>query len=390
MDTLRGAMVGASLVVGMAAADAGLAAQAAARAVVPARAQVRHLRKASLVDERIFGQQAEVLSIVIPSDWTFQGSFTVDLPSFRWCPENAFTSLLLAESPDKQVAYALYSPLQTMDFRNPILAEDARRRQAMGQGFCVQHPAVDLPTFVAEALVPRHHPGARVLRVEPAPQLQQGVRKQLAALQLPPNMRISGDAADVVIGYSVGGKPVEEHVFVVGGWRSEGAFGQPTADLVYSNYTPVFGLRVPVGQFARYQQQFADIIASSRLNAHYYAAVVEAVMAQRQAIFNNFIDEIRQTSAIWRKSWEASNNASKQAEAAKSKERAFDVAGAWSDTTLDVQDYKDSNGDTVQLSGGYNHVFSNGNGDYIQTNDPSYDPAVATGKAWQPITAIPR
>ena len=56
---------------------------------------------------------------------------------------------------------------------------------------------------------------------------------------------------------------------------------------------------------------------------------------------------------------------------------------------MDVEG-KDANGETVQLTGGYNHVFSNRNGEYIQTNDPSYNPAVATGGNWESIAAIPR
>lgn len=160
--------------------------------------------------------------------------------------------------------------------------------------------------------------------------------------------------------------------------------------MIYSVYRPVLGLRVPAGQFRKHQQTFANLIASTRANVRFYAAIGEVVSTMRGYIFNNMIGQIRRESDLWRSAWQAANSPARQSEAAKAQRQSYDVAGAWSDTVLDVQNYKDSNGETVQLGGGYHHVFSNGNGEYIQTNDPSYDPAVATGNRWQQIDALPR
>lgn len=356
-----------------------------------AAAQVIRLRKAVLVDENIFGQRSEALSLLVPADWAFKGGIAVDYNTFRWCPENAFSGGFQAQSADGRVAIAAYPAMQTMHFQNPLLAEDARRRAQMGQGFCPQRPPSSLAQFVEQVLLPAVRPGARVLGAEPVPVLQQNIRQQLAALALPPGMSVNGDAAEVVIGYEVQGKPVEEHIYLIGSWRGERTgLGGAGPDVIYSTYTPIIGLRAPAGQFRQHQQQFARIIATMRGNPHFLAAVIAAVQQQRTNIFNNWMGEIRATSAIWRQAWEAASSAAKQKEAAAQQRQSFDVAGAWSDTVLDVQDYKDANGETVQLSGGYNHVFSNRNGEYIQTNDPSYDPAVATGGNWQAITAIPR
>lgn len=353
--------------------------------------EVIRLRKVSIVDQQVFGRRAEVVSMLVPADWTFKGGYPVDYNAFRWCPENAFAGGFQAQSADGRIAIAAYPSMQTMHFQNPMLAEDARRRTQMGQGFCPQRPASSLGQFVEQVLVPVMRPGARVLGVEPVPVLQQNIRRQIAALALPPGMTVNGDAAEVVIGYEVQGQQVEEHIYVVGSWRGESAgMGSRGPDVIYSLYTPIIGLRAPAGQFKRHQQQFANIIATMRGNPQYLAAVIAAVQQQRANIFNNWIGEIRATSQIWQRSWEAANNATKQKEAAAQQRQSYDVAGAWSDTVLDVQNYKDTNGQTVQLSGGYSHVFSNRNGEYIQTNDPSYNPSVATGGNWESIAAIQR
>ena len=392
-------MTNRNLILGAAALAACLAfTPADANAATPApaarsrpQAEVIRLKKAAIIDEQTFGRRAEVVSMLIPADWSLKGGYPVDFNAFRWCPENAFAGGFQAQSADGRLAIAAYPAMQTIHFQNPLLAEDARRRAQMGQGFCPQRPPSNLGQFVEQVLVPTMRPGARVLGVEPVPVLQQNIRRQIASMALPPNMSMNGDAAEVVIGYEVQGQQVEEHIYVVGGWRGESAgMGSAGPDTIYSLYTPIIGLRVPAGQFKRHQQQFANIIATMRGNPQYLAAVIAAVQQQRTNIFNNWMGEIRATSAIWRQSWEAANNAAKQKEAAAQQRQSYDVAGAWSDTVLDVQNYKDANGETVQLTGGYNHVFSNRNGEYIQTNDPSYNPAVATGGNWESIAAIPR
>jgi hypothetical protein len=357
----------------------------------PPRAEAVRLRRVEVVDEALFSRRAEVVSMLIPVDWSFEGGFALDINVFRWCPENAFTGRFQAQSPDGSIGIAAFPALQTLHFQNPLLAEDARRRAQMGQGFCQMRPPLGIGQFVEQVLVPVFRPGARVLRVEPAAVLQQNIRRQLGALQLPSNLRVNGDAAEVVIGYALNGRDVEEHIYVIGGWRAESTGGGTAVpDVIYSVYTPVIGLRVPAGQFKRHQRQFANIIATMRGDARFHAAVAESVQQQRASIFNNFIGEIRATSAIWRAAWESAGSAARQKEAATAQRQTRDVAGAWSDTVLDVQNYTDTNGETVQLSGGYSHVFSNRNGEYIQTNDPSYDPAVATGERWEAIRAIPR
>jgi hypothetical protein len=370
--------------------EAHAAAQAAA-AQVKSRADVVRLRRVAVTDSAIFSRPVETASLLIPADWSFEGNIPFDLRSFQWCPENAFSPRMQAQSSSGEVGVATFPAFQTMTFRNPILAEDARRRVQMGQGFCPQREPMSMTQFVEQVLVPVFRPGSRVLGVEPVASLQRKVQQQLAATPMPPNARANADAAEVVIGYVYKGKQVEEHIYVVGGWRGESVTpGSSNADVIFSLYTPLIGLRVPAGQFQQYKQQFANIIASIKPNWHFYAAVGLAIQQQRSNIFNNFIAEIQRSSQIWRASWEAANSATKQREAAASQSQSVDVAGSWSDTILDVQNYKDANGETVQLSGGYNHVYSNRNGEYIQTNDPSYDPNIAAGGQWQAIEAMRR
>lgn len=148
-------------------------------------ANVVHLRKVQLLDDGIFGQRQEVLSMLIPMDWTFQASLNANDSLFASCPENAFQQRLQAESRDRLLGYALFPMLQTMYFQNPLLAEDARRRAAMGLRLCRQQQPMNLSQFVEQVLVPGFRPGARVLRTEPWRDWQQKIQREIADLQLP-------------------------------------------------------------------------------------------------------------------------------------------------------------------------------------------------------------
>ena len=57
---------------------------------------------------------------------------------------------------------------------------------------------------------------------------------------------------------------------------------------------------------------------------------------------------------------------------------------------LETEDFRDRNGETVRLSSHFNHVYSNGQGEYILSNDALSHPAVELGQDWQAITPIGR
>lgn len=52
---------------------------------------------------------------------------------------------------------------------------------------------------------------------------------------------------------------------------------------------------------------------------------------------------------------------------------------------LDQQDYKDSSGNVVTLPSAYTHSWTNGNGEYILNDDPTFDPKGIDFSTWQQL-----
>jgi hypothetical protein len=50
---------------------------------------------------------------------------------------------------------------------------------------------------------------------------------------------------------------------------------------------------------------------------------------------------------------------------------------------LDQQDYHDPSGSIVTLPNAYSHAWANGDGDYLRSSDPTFDPRGSGGGDWQ-------
>jgi len=54
-----------------------------------------------------------------------------------------------------------------------------------------------------------------------------------------------------------------------------------------------------------------------------------------------------------------------------------------------VNDYRNPNtGDTVELPSGYDNAYTNGNGQYIMSNNANFDPNVGSNQHWQRMSQV--
>lgn len=310
---------------------------------------------------------------------------------------------------------AILPPLTTVQFRLPSLKIDVDRRRQMGQTFCRESPRVALPDFVESQLIPAWRPGARVTGYRVEPQLTASLRGQLRGLPSGPDLQTEAEAGVVTIAYQVQGTPVEEVIYLQGVWQTQEVVctpeqraqealvqhmygqngmappvfcGDGRGSQINSTYTPLLAVRTPAGRAEEFRPLLTDIIASIQVDARATLAVQTAIGQMRRAIFTSAIGEIRDTSRIWREAWERASPG--QGGAGGGGDRRLDLAGLWSDTILETEDFRDRNGETVRLSSHFNHVYSNGQGEYILRNDPMNHPAVELGGDWQAITPVGR
>lgn len=376
-------------------------------------------KRARLVDTELFGTDTTVVEMIVPAEWQVQAGTQVDVRQLGGCPENAIRGRFEASSPDSRVGLSLWPPYTTMHFRNPALKMDADRRRQMGVTFCAEAPRMTLAEVVEHHWIPEYRPGARVVAYETLPTLTGAVSAQARQLAeaMGPASTSAAEAGMVTIVFTSAGQAVEERVYLQGIWIAQDVactpqqraqdeayrqmhlqMGQPPppsvcgdgqGSLIFSTYTPLLVVRAPQGRSREVAAVHRDIVASMRVNTRAILAMSAVVDQLRRAVFNSMSGQIRVESDIWRRSW-AEISAQQVSDAERRRDSRLDIAGMWSDTVLGSEEYRDRNGDAVRLSSGYEHVYSNGQGEYILTNDAIGHPATDLGRDWQAITPIGR
>ena len=379
-------------------------------------ADLQRWKRVRLADRQLFGRDTTFVSLLVPASWRWQGAVDLVPQEFAGCPENALSPRAEAVSGDGQLAVAILPPHTTVQFRLPSLRIDVERRRQMGQTFCHELPRLTLPAFVESQLIPAWRAGARVAGYRVDPQLTARLRAQLRGVPSGPDLQTDAEAGVVTISYQVQGHDVEEAIYLQGVWQTQEVVcsseqraqealvqqmhvqngmpppvfcGDGRGSQINSTYTPLLAVRTPAGRAEEFRPLITDIVSSLQVDSRAALAVHTAIGQMRRAIFTNAIGEIRDTSRIWREAWDRIGQRPDGAGAAGSEPRV-DLAGLWSDTMLETEDFRDRNGETVRLSSHFNHVYSNGQGEYILSNDALSHPAVELGQDWQAITPIGR
>jgi hypothetical protein len=144
----------------------------------------------------------------------------------------------------------------------------------------------------------------------------------------------------------------------------------------------VFAYRAPAERFDN--KLIATILASVRLNPQYQAAVSQFLSNMNQIAQQGAMDRAR----IWR---EAGQQISATISQAYQRQQAVQdrAAQQFSQTIRGVETYIDPSGTKVELAGGYDNAWMNGRGEYLLSNTPGFNPAVALRENWTPLKKAP-
>lgn len=229
-------------------------------------------------------------------------------------------------------------------------------------------------------MAPKVRPGARVLGAGPVPGADEPWQKQVRqaqaqAQQLGLKMRLTAEAARAKVAYQASGAPVEEWLSAVASVRAMpvpvfagGRMGQTTSYTEEARM--LFGMRAPAGQLEANEKLFTLIASTLRVEPEWQgrlaqvqqniAAIAQKGEADRARIRRQSAEDTRriQDEVYWNR---------QQAQDASN--RQFDRY------TRGVETYRDpGTGDRVELSNQYGHAWSNGAGEYILSDSPSFDP----------------
>lgn len=330
------------------------------------------LVRAAVVDRAGFERPLTAATLLVPSGWQTQGGVVWELntsgcgknnPHFNWA----------AVAPDG-VGMVSLLPSETWTGTNLPYAS----------ANCPNVRTTDVREIVL-SYIQRYRPGARLLEYNDRPDIAEKYRKELPPP--PPSgygseIRSWTGAGMARVSYEVQGRPVEEYVgaaILFMSLRSAGVMPGQTMEQLTVSVLGGFGVRMPQG---RLDMKLVEAIRrsgepngewSARMAQHHskIASINAKGAAQRSKIIsqtNNEISQMRQDS--WKRQQESQDRMHRE----------------FSEAIRGVETYDDPyNGGTVELDNTYDQAWQLNNGDYVLTNDPSFNPYASTGQDGQQL-----
>lgn len=378
----HGLTASAGLIATLLAADAGaLAAQQATR---PAPAGTLRVQKVEIMDRQGFEKPLVAATILVPVGWKGEGGV-------EWTPldpcGDGHRFNWKATAPDGIGAIQLVPAEKWSAGSFP-----------MPENKCLMAPVAAARAYL-EWYAQRNRPGARVLDYRPRPDLAAPFASLANTTPMQGGeMRSWVEGGELLIGYTVRGKPVREAISTVGFFiqtRMAGMGGGPGFELLQGQTFTGFAMRAPEGAL---DFKMADALRQSmRAGPEWNARMVQssnerhriAMESNRQIAETNRRAAAERSEIIARTGREISEmqmegyRASSESQDRAQRERIETIRG--------VETYNDPrSGGTVQLPNQYEHAWQLRDGTFLLTDDVNFDPSRDLGVQGQRLKKAQR
>jgi hypothetical protein len=341
------------------------------------------LKMVRIVDNAGLSEPAEVMTMLIPADWKFEGHVKWH-PENSSCPdsENLSSITFRAASPDGLLSFERFPNTFWMWITNSIAADPP----------CPLHEPVSAETYVTDQLLPEVRSGARVLSAQPEREMSRITtelvrRGNATAIGLGHYVTLQADCTRVTYEYRIDGHTVQESMLGTlitmsnrrpANFSGKGNSGK-SSEYYSVHASDFYASRTPQEQAEPNGIIFARILISSRANPRWIAGRKEIVSRLRHdpehpdgALPRGKLPEMtgQQVADAYRR----------QAEARMPHAKAYDPS------VLPLETFIDSRtSETVELNGGFEFAWSNNFDEYILTNDSKFSPAVEFKEDWVPL-----
>lgn len=338
---------------------------------------VIRFKKYNYIDTQ--GTGIEAFSFLMPSDWKFEGGM-------RWILDNPVMP--------SATAFRVYNPNGKDEFE--VFENHSyfwtNNMQLLGMfppgskyfGSVVKKPVTAQAALRKILLSEQRNRFAdlKVTKDEDLPQLPQALN---AGKQAQGFGSSGATGAKLRVSYTWNGVPMEEEFYAVVEQFSfpvQGMFATTYNTMWFVDY--IFSFKGEKGKIENSTKIFQTITSSFKLNPKWYAKYTNVIeyLAQQQIRQINSVGEFsRMLSQV---SDRISDEKMQQFE---SRGKVYDkVSQDFSDNTLGIDRYFDPHeGREVELPSGYNHAWSNNNGEYIVSDNPNFNPNVGSNLDWRPL-----
>lgn len=358
------------------------------------------LKRAEIVDRHGFEKPMPALSVLIPTDWTFDGE--VRFAQRPGNPEDLVRLAFRAASPDGRLAIELFPGWGWAWADDPMMRQAMQNQNAMaarlGGAQTEIMPPMSARDFLTRVAIPRLRPGAKVLDTEPVPGLDQALQSQVKqaqalAAQVGVQMRLRADQARARIQVAPGKAPAEEWITAVVFTRStpmpsmNPASGQMVQSATHQSSAEfLYGLRAPAGELPAHEKLFHTVLSTVRVDPAWQARVSQ-VQANIQA---SQLQGARDRSRIIAQSAEDTRRIMREGYEARQKSEDRN-SERWSDAMRGVQTFRNpGTGEDVKLSNEYAHAWASGNGEYVLSDTPGFNPGQVLKGNWTELQPVHR
>lgn len=232
--------------------------------------------------------------------------------------------------------------------------------------------------FLRTILIPRLRPELRMVRFascEELPELANAAVAPYAA------SGVQARAAKVMLQYELDGRPVDEVFYTIIYW------GPGPGRIVFWGAEVSYSCRTGRGEFERKAPIFHAIACSTRVDLKWFNALTQL----RQIMQQSLKDRSDAVMRISRYLTQVNNEVSDMIRSSyEQRQQSLDrVNRQFDEYVRGVNSYQ-SPLETypVQLPAGYDYAWTRGNGEYILSNDPGYNPNGSMAGDWQPMQRV--
>ncbi len=335
------------------------------------------LKRFRVTDSQGFNQPVEASSFMLPANWRMNGGVQWN-PTSKCFPEMVQYTVQ-ATSPDGAFEL-LFLPVTQFDWSTDPVQLDAMQRGFYGHACNIAQPS-DAAGYISNMMAADLN--AQVKSAGIIQNLQQ--QMDAAAQQMTNTARSagnnaythSGNAAEGVLQFADGKEGLAFCTLMQTIVTMPGTQGGMASNIqCYVSMRTV--LKYTPGNNEMARKIMSTYFSSARINPQwmagiqaYYAAVTSNAQNQlwKQIQISHQAQEEISNNII--RSWEAKNSS-------RSNASATDTDG-FGQYLRGVENYTDQNGNTVELTSGYTNAWSKGDGTYLLSMDPSFDPNVELG-----------
>ena len=350
------------------------------------------LKRVEIVDRHGFEKPMRAMSMLVPVDWSFDGQ--IRYAQKIGDPADLVRLAFRTASPDGRLAIEMFPGWSWAWADDPMMRQAMQNQNAMtaqmGGARAELGPPMSARDFLTRVAVPRLRPGAKVLGVEPIPDVDAGLQEQVKQAQAAAAsggvpMRLRADQARARLQLPAGKQPGEEWLTAVVFTRATampsinratGQMGQSAMYQCSAEY--LFGMRAPPGELPANEKLYRTVLSTVRVDPTWQARVsqVQANMAASN------VQSAHDRSKIIAQAGEDQRRSinegyqNRQATLDRTNER-------FSDAMRGVQNFRNpTTGENVKLSNEYAHAWVSGNGEYVMSDSSSFKPGQVLQGSW--------